>query len=161
MKYNNSPVALAVRKVIKLPRPDGKSLELDVRAVPIGWEIDFQRMWPMPIPPVTGTIVTKSGTEEKRDFYNKEFQVENAEWKSCHSLYFIHSALRSCPALEFSTVPTDKASVLALFKEYKEAGFSSHDLAFLAKEISEISVLTHGELKEKQDSFSLSPPKTT
>ncbi|MEX0715322.1 MAG: hypothetical protein WD066_01980 [Planctomycetaceae bacterium] len=175
MKLSGSPMRERFTRTIELPRPDGTSLPLTLRPLPLGYHARLRERGIAPPAPPT-RVARDSQGRPIRDERTMAILVadENdpahlAAVEQYHqrvAVLVVAEALGADPRIEFETAaPRDDRGWAeyadALYAELADAGFSDGDLVRLCGEVCRMSNLLDDHLREAGRNFSSTPPPTS
>ena len=177
MQFNGRDLEPVSTSTFTLPRPDGTSLPLQLRPLPLGFHQRLRDQGlQVPIPPTK--IARDSAGRPIRDAQGNATTISdssNPEFLQHYELYHqrvavlsVVEALASDPNVTFNAQPPNGSSPVPehwhrfadeVFAELEHSGFTAGDLILLCQEICRISNLLDDHLKAAQANFS-SPPST-
>lgn len=172
MKLAGSPMRERFTRTVELPRPDGRTLLLTLRPLPLGYHARLrERGIAPPVPPrrVARDAQGRPIRDERTmavlvaDEHDPAHLAALDRYHHRVAALVVAEALAADPRIEFETpVPAEDRGwpeyADALCAEFAEAGFSDGDLARLCGEVCRMSNLLDDHVREAGRNFSSTPP---
>lgn len=151
MKYKNQPIK-RIEKVVEIPHTD---LKITIHSIPVGLNRRFLAIFPEPKPPVRTTTDAKTGkSTQDVQWYDEEFQKKRAEHNHLSTIYLIWWVIKDDPNLQLETPNIETIELLQRFdKELQDSGFAEGDIAYLLKQVEELSNLNIKEIEKAKEGF--------
>jgi hypothetical protein len=151
MRLKGKEISVVSRK-LSFPRPDGSTIDLQVRSIPIGWDDQYKDFNPRP--PVKMQSGVKNGEPFNKPIYDDPvYLVELAQWKKLEIAYLIWRLIRDTPGLEFATTPTNGKTLEAWWVEFSESGLSELERNEIVKMGNAASLVTAEEVAAARENF--------
>lgn len=163
MRINGQEIAREYR-VVTIPRTttdaEGKlvdcSFKLQVHSIPLGLGVEFDKIYPRPLPPkiVTGrmeggkTVDDVKYNHDDPDYINAF--IERESLKLYHKLYHILVLDKS---VKFNVTPNDRESLIAFRTEIVESGLSDGDIMLIVSAAAEASNIKAEDIAKARGNF--------
>lgn len=175
MKQNNKPLSIREVLTIRLPRigkefvkdADGKDtaervkefVEFKVCGVPIGFNSEYEKVWPRPRPPFS--MIKRPGQkEEKEENYDDPAYRQELKLHEFHkTIYLVYRGLKADPSIEFECLSANngevkcKEDLLNIVREMAAAGLSEGDINILQNGIHAASHVDEKEVEAATKGF--------
>lgn len=152
MKFRGN--ALNIREVVEVVIPRSTSnITFKVSAIPMGLHRDYETIVPRPIPPFEMRHRAGSAPEKVENYDDPKFIEQFAQYVHLRNIFTVYTVLKADEGIEFSTVPTNAASLQAIEAELKDAGFSDGDLNIILATASEASNISDTDIRAAKKSF--------
>jgi hypothetical protein len=149
MKIAGQEMAIREVMTVKLPRAGKDPIILKVCGIPIGFNAEYEKIFPRPRPPHKIINFAGGKTTKEENYEDIEFLTAHKSYEFHKNIYLVYRGLKADSSLVFDSLsgrePTCAKDLENLSKEFSDAGFSEGDINII---MSGVHAASHIDQKE-------------
>jgi len=147
MKYKGNKLEGAAEEIVVIPRQNG-DIVFTIRAILDYDECD--KLDPRPIPPTR----ILPGNRQQLNVDDTKYKEALDKWATNRTLYMVIKSLEATKDLEWEQVEISNPETWKFVdEEFKEAGFTAAESAYLIRKVMEVNGLNENKIKDATESF--------
>lgn len=147
MKINGKTINRPTYEVVVIPRQSG---DIVFKCGIVNDYTEFNTICPRPTPP----SIVKPGGATFQNFEDKDYIEANIRWSGLKATWMVLKSLQSTEGFVLDSVDMGNPDTWANWeKEFKEAGFTEHEVALIIDTIITANGLNHKRIEEATKNF--------